>query len=271
MASCAVCGNADVGAVCSLCGSTNETTTQNQATQPPHGSTPEPPTPSAQTMHAPVPTTTPSLPASPSRVPDNKAKLVLGAIAALALLGGLVAVMAGRGRDTVPAASTHTETVTSTATTTTSEAPSSSSEPSEESSTTTELALDRLESLRAESLGRYAPDGRWAIGLSAKRDGITDSTQTTRDGSHTFYLQDILNLHEDLAEYYEFDGAMYLLLAQDIGSAQGPNDDTLWMTVLDPGGLSSREDAQAWCENAFPSASGDKLANICYPRELDAP
>lgn len=280
MAACSVCSNPDVGDVCSLCGSVpRAASASDHAPQPPAQApapTPSPSTPSqpdswSHTPSAPVPTTTPSLPPSSSGGTPNRAGVVLGGIAAVTVLGGLIAfLVGGGGDDSGPAVATYTETITSTTTSSTSYVPVSPSE-TEESPTTTASPEEELEALRQESLEHYNPDGRWVVGLSAKRDGITDLSQTTRDGSHTFGLQDILELHEDLASSNVQHGAVYLVLAQDIGSAQGPDDDTLWMTILDPGGLSSREDAQAWCEQTFPFKSHEALANVCYPRELDAP
>lgn len=114
-------------------------------------------------------------------------------------------------------------------------------------------------------------DEQWAITLSAKYDGVTDKYQTTSSGSSTFRTADILALHELLEEAHSDDGSVYLLTSKDIAStATEDHPDTMWMTLLDPGGLSSREDAVEWCEDEFPELEGDRLNNRCYPRQLEA-
>lgn len=153
-----------------------------------------------------------------------------------------------------------------------SSASSSSTTSSSSSTTSEEDPEERLQELRRDSLERYSPDGRYTVALSAKWDGVTDTYQKTQSGSHTFRTADILALHEALERRYSAEGNIYLLLAKDIGSAKGgDHDNDMWMTILDPGGLSTSEDAESWCESTFADVSDDVRKNRCYPRELDAP
>lgn len=151
-----------------------------------------------------------------------------------------------------------TSTVTTTTTTTTDAAPTIS-------------ATDELNDLRDESLTLLYTDGRWAVSLSAKQDGTRDDRQVTSSGSHVFRLPDILELHEGYDSVYSSTTDVYLLKAEDLGSTTGPDGDRIWMTIVDPGGLSSRDDAERWCADEFPWLSGDDLDNACYPRQLRSP
>lgn len=167
-----------------------------------------------------------------------------------------------------PSSSSESSTPTTTTTTTTTTSTSSSSS----SSSSTGSASDQLGEMRSDSLDRLDRNGDWGVTLSAKYDGIRDDLQETDSGSHVFQEDDILALHEDLEEFHSEDGQVYLLTSDDLEStATEDYADTLWMTILDPGGLGSRRDAVAWCERAFPEVSGDELQNACYPRELKAP
>lgn len=271
MKSCAVCGNPVTADVCPLCGAS--TAGAQQGPQQPLETSQSVVTPLASPpvlQQMPAPTTTPSLPRQDASTGSGRAKVIFGAIAALALVGGALGVFLGSGKDGAPVATqTYVETQTVT---------SEVVQPQEEPSETEEVVevtpddpLTDLEALREESLLSYDPNGRWVVGLSAKFDGITDARQTADSGSNVFGLDDILDLHEQLAEVHSDDGRVFLVLAKDVGSAQGPRDDEIWMTLLDPGGLYSRDEAQAWCEENFADVTGEELANACYPRELDAP
>ncbi|MGO1165074.1 MAG: hypothetical protein ACTMHL_00510 [Janibacter sp.] len=166
------------------------------------------------------------------------------------------------------ASSSESSTPTTSTTTTTTTSTSSSSS----SSSSSESASDQLSDLHSDSLDGLDRNGDWGVTLSAKYDGIRDDLQTTEDGSHVFHEDDILALHEDLEEVHGEDGQVYLVTSDDLEStATEDYADTLWMTILDPGGLDSRRQAVAWCERAFPEVSGDELQNACYPRELTAP
>lgn len=157
---------------------------------------------------------------------------------------------------------------TTTTTTTTKE----DDENSSPSSTETASPEEQLSDIRSDSIDAVRMGEQWAVTLSAKYDGISDSKQTTESGSHTFREEDILTLHEQLENQHESDGAVYLLTSKDIAStADSDYPDTLWMTVLDPGGLSSRDAAVRWCKREFPELSGDSLENRCYPRKLESP
>lgn len=152
-----------------------------------------------------------------------------------------------------------TDTTTTTTTTTT-------------SSSTTPPVDAQLETTRQSALGRAHLDGRYAVTLSSKMDGQRDEYQTTASGSHVFRLADILALHEDLVDEYGDDGDVYLFTDQDLAStADKDYGSTMWMTVLDPGGLESKEDALDWCENAFAHQTDEERANSCGSRRLETP
>lgn len=127
-------------------------------------------------------------------------------------------------------------------------------------------AEEELERLRQRSLAGLALDGRWIVELSAKRPGITDPLQVAANGSHTFYLTDILAVHDDLVQRMP-DVDVLQLRRADWGK-QGRD---LWFTIADPGGLASKEGAEAWCAQRFPELAGEELANQCVPRELRPP
>lgn len=165
-----------------------------------------------------------------------------------------------------PSTSTSTEVVTSTST-----PPPTTTVTSTSTTTAPVSASDQLGDLRDESLGRLVTDDSWGVSLSAKQDGTRDDLQLTSTGSHIFRLPDILELHETLESSYSSTASVYLLKAEDLGSTKGPDGDKIWMTILDPGGLSSRTDAESWCASEFPWLSGDDLDNSCYPRKLSSP
>ncbi|SHI85938.1 hypothetical protein SAMN02745244_01218 [Tessaracoccus bendigoensis DSM 12906] len=126
-------------------------------------------------------------------------------------------------------------------------------------------AEDRLEAYRRQWLP-LTYDERWVAELSAKRPGISDPLQVAANGTHVFYFTDILAMHEDLAARFP-DVPVMMLRREDWGK-QGRD---LWHSVADPGGLYSREDAEAWCAAMFPELSGDVLLNQCTPRKVTAP
>lgn len=123
----------------------------------------------------------------------------------------------------------------------------------------------RLAELRAQALP-LVTDGRWVAILAAKAPGMTDPLQVAANGTHTFYLFDILAEHEALRDRLPTSNVLALRRA-DFG-LQGSD---LWITVADPGGFSSADDVMAWCAIAFPELSGDELANQCLPQRLTPP
>lgn len=204
--------------------------------------------------------------------------VAVGAVAAMVLVLGGAAAWWASTRDDTSAAAPTTSTATAVVTTVTSTAPpppptTTVTTTATSTSTTTApvTAADQLGDLRDQSLGQLVTDDSWALSLSAKQDGTRDERQTTRSGSHVFRLQDILELHDDLDSVYSGYTSVYLLKAEDLGSTKGPDGDKIWMTIVDPGGLSSRADAQAWCDSEFPWLTGDDLTNTCYPRQLTSP
>lgn len=222
-----------------------------------------------------VPPLGPGLPPSSGGGPRWPLIVAAGAAAALVLaLGGGAAWWATTREDPTAAATPSTSTPTTVVTTVTSTAPPPPPTTTVTTTSTTTApvsAADQLADLRDESLGRLVTDDSWGLSLSAKQDGTLDEYQLTSSGSHVFRLPDILELHEAIDSAYSSTTTTYLLKAEDLGSTQGPDDDKIWMTIVDPGGLPSRDDAQSWCEREFSWLSGDELANTCYPRQLSAP
>lgn len=230
---------------------------------------PEVPPSSPPTGHPQTATQQPSAPTWP---------LALGAALVVGLLvlgiGGGVLWFLTSGDDPSAVATDTTSTSTSTSSTSTSDPTTTTvttTTTTTGTSSTTGSAADRLGDLRDESLTRLSTDGQWAVSLSAKQDGTRDDRQVTSSGSHVFRLPDILELHEGLETTYSPHTSVYLLKAEDLGSTQGPDGDRIWMTIVDPGGLSSRDDAARWCRDEFPWLSGDDLDNSCYPRQLRSP
>ncbi|WP_169702008.1 hypothetical protein [Janibacter terrae] len=207
-------------------------------------------------------------------------------LAAVVLLGagaGALWFVASQDDDTTTAGSATTAPTTATSTppttTVTSTPPptttvtTTASPPPTTTVTTTAAPLsaaDQLNDLREESLGRLVTDGDWGVSLSAKQDGTRDDRQLTSSGSHVFRLPDILELHQAVVSTYPLD-EVYLLKAEDLGSTVGADDDKIWMTIVDPGWLTSRDDAEMWCEAQFSWLSGVELDNACYPRRLSTP
>lgn len=203
--------------------------------------------------------------------------IVAAVVAGVLLLGAGGAALWFFGSDGEPAAgppSTSTPTTTVTATPPPTTTVTSTATPPPTTTVTTTAAppsaAEQLSDKRDESLARLDTDGDWAVSLSAKQDGTRDDRQVTSSGSHVFRLPDILELHEGYESTYAWTD-VYLLKAEDLGSTVGADDDKIWMTIVDPGWLTTREDAEAWCAVEFSWLSGDDLDNACYPRQLRAP
>lgn len=126
-------------------------------------------------------------------------------------------------------------------------------------------AEQQFERYREQSLP-LTYDERWVVELSAKRPGISDPLQVAANGSHVFYLTDIVAVHENLVS--RFPGTSVLALRRADWGRQGRD---LWQSVADPGNLTSEADAEAWCAASFPELSGDVLDNQCTPRQMTAP
>lgn len=153
------------------------------------------------------------------------------------------------------------------------DAPEYSDEP--EAMAPTPMSASEAENLlrerRLESLDAIDLDGRWVLQLASKTDGQTDPWQTSRRGTHTFYLADIW----DEYEYLESQGTnmgmtVWMLEAKDFGP-QRDRGAEYWVTLADPGNLTSEEDGKAACSTLFPGLTGDDLKNICLPRKFDPP
>lgn len=133
-------------------------------------------------------------------------------------------------------------------------------------------AQQQLISARNSSLQGLDLDGRWALMLGSKYEGVTDPRQVTKSGSHTFGLPDIWDEHQDLTKKLQGEGINNVLMLQsaDFGQ-QKATPGVIWVTIADPGGLHNYSEAQAECAQLFPNLAGDDLANSCVPRQLTPP
>lgn len=148
-------------------------------------------------------------------------------------------------------------------------------EPATAPTTETEITVDvqeaaraELELRRADSLPFVTLDGRWVAVLSTKKSGITDPEQTAKNGSHVFYEDDILALHEELA--LEFAGSARVLLVKtsDFGK-QRKNGDVFWRTIADAG-FTSKEAVTLWCAEQY-SGTQKEIENSCLPSAMVPP
>lgn len=176
------------------------------------------------------------------------------------------------GSGTETQTSDESPTAPSTTTTESATTPSEQDETTSSSSSSDPASpREKLRTLRGQSLDEAPMDGRWAVILSSKYDGIEDKYQETDSGSHVFRLPDILDLHDNLGRQYVQAGDVYLLASEDLReTSKIDHPDTVWMTVLDPGGLDSEDEAQQWCDDNFSHLSQERRANACGPVQLRA-
>lgn len=264
---CPQCGESGEGRFCAQCGT-------ELASQPWNESTDRYWQQGPSQQHAPPPPA-----GGPSRRPVWPFVAVL---AAALVIGGAALWFLTAPDDRVEAKSTSSGSSTESSsqqTTSTSEGSTTTTQPSTSTTTTTTTTSpstppvdEQLATTRRDSLRRANLDGRYAVTLSSKQDGQEDSYQTTESGSHTFRLPDILALHEALDQEYGSEGQLYLFTDQDLESTSDQDyDSTMWMTILDPGGLQSKEDALDWCESTFAHQSDEERANSCGARRLESP
>ncbi|MCE1178377.1 MAG: hypothetical protein LWW86_05025 [Micrococcales bacterium] len=114
-------------------------------------------------------------------------------------------------------------------------------------------------------------DGHWILQLASKYDGVSDPRQIASDGSHVFRYVDIYAEYQRIAGNMGAKGVpVRLLLGSDFGKQLSFSDRT-WVTIADPGGISSKEAANDYCAQLFPNLSGKDLLNVCYPRQMTPP
>lgn len=126
-----------------------------------------------------------------------------------------------------------------------------------------EVTVDDLEAVRAKDLEQFRPNGQIVAVLSSKRNGITDPLQVAKNGTNTFYYEDILAMHEDLVAQFGGD-RIYMLQSRDF---QDKKTHDLYYTVADRD-FTSKEQANAWCEAQFQHLSKKERENQCYGRQL---
>ena len=131
-----------------------------------------------------------------------------------------------------------------------------------------QVARTRLEQLREESVSSLNLDGRWVAVLSTKKSGTKDESQTARNGSHVFYEDDILAMHENLVEMYSEDADVFLGSTSDFGK-QPKSGDVFWRTFVDRG-FQDEEQAANWCDDHF-SGTVEEIKNACLPKQLVPP
>ncbi|MEO7848062.1 MAG: hypothetical protein ABIR75_03295 [Arachnia sp.] len=166
---------------------------------------------------------------------------------------------------------TTTPTVESTVTVTVGASPSAEEPPpvpNEPTVDVQESARTTLGELRQVSLTHLSLDGRWVAVLSTKRSGIEDPSQTAKNGSHVFYDDDILALHQDLASKFTGDADVLLVRTSDFGK-QPKSGNVFWRTIAD-GGFYDEEQAANWCNYHF-TGTAKEIENACLPRQLVPP
>lgn len=190
---------------------------------------PTPTTPAASTTGIPTPSTEPSTPANPTTSADTRS--------------------------------------TTTRATTTSSPPRTTPPPPP--TPLTPLApAEQLAAWRAESLRGLTLDGRWVIQLASKYDGVVDPRQIAANGTHTFGLADIVAEISALRADPRYAGQRFLVLAGTDFDSNRRYAAPLWITLIDPGGLSTRTATLTWCRMKNPGMDDSALLNICYPRQL---
>lgn len=134
-------------------------------------------------------------------------------------------------------------------------------------------ALNGLNDARNQSLKNLTLDGRWVLQLDSKYEGVTDPMQTTSSGSHTFQLPDIYSEYQENTKYAASHGISNILLLKgsDFGKQIFQLPEDTWVTIADPGNISSYDAGLAVCSSLYPNLSGDALLNSCLPRQLSQP
>lgn len=150
--------------------------------------------------------------------------------------------------------------------------PSSNSETSTPAEDPQQAALAELTQQRARDLPRLSAslDGRYVLQIASKAEGTVDAMQTASNGSHTFYDTDILAEYRSLDKRFWQQGiAVYLVGGMDFGTASTiPHPENYWVTLVDPGGISSYHDGRARCRSLFPELDDAHVQNTCLPRKL---
>lgn len=120
---------------------------------------------------------------------------------------------------------------------------------------------------------RFTPDNRWVVQLASKWPGIKDPRATTRSGSHRFRAADIVEEHQELRDRFGDDVILLrsIRIGRQLNYPGKPADETLWVTLYDPGTFSDAAEARAWCQRAFPDTAGDELKNVCFVRQASPP
>lgn len=283
MMQCHVCGSPIArGASCQRCAGPGQDPYAGLATPPAQGRVHDPYLMGESWEAAPAQAPTYGPPPSPPGRKRSKVALLVAAGVFLVGLSVGVTMMLLGGRDSsvaVPAAPSEPATTPSdpgepSAAPTRTVFRTVEPEPTQPTQAATEVSQFEVENEAARGLEDYRQasksglvlDERWVAELSAKSAGIYDARQVAKNGTHTFYLDDILAMHEEMVE--RFAGVNVLLLERSDWGKQGI---PLWFTIADPGGLTSKEDVEAWCAASFPELSGPDLANQCTPRQLKAP
>jgi serine/threonine protein kinase, bacterial len=134
------------------------------------------------------------------------------------------------------------------------------------------VAANELQRIRNADVGTVSLNGRWILQVASKYDGVVDKLQTTASGSHEFKLSDILLEHQQLQDRFAKQGIpVYLLKATDFGKSTVGHPERIWVTVLDPGGISSAASAVDKCHQLFPELDEAHLANTCVGRTFTPP
>lgn len=135
---------------------------------------------------------------------------------------------------------------------------------------TNEQARASLVKLRQNDVKVLPIDGRWAVIMAAKWEGVEDLHQTTKSGSHIFQALDIWDEHQKLRHGDNLGAPVLLVTLTDFGKRTTHGDLPIYATIALPA-ISSREGGLAWCAQRFPALSGEALENQCQAIQLSVP
>jgi hypothetical protein len=124
----------------------------------------------------------------------------------------------------------------------------------------------QLQAYRDADLARTGLDGHWVAQLASKVPGLSDPVLVAQNGTHTFYLPDILAEHEQLRRNTAL-GSVILLQSTDFGRRQLLDGQPIWVTFAD-NGFASAKAVHRWCAARFPELTGEELKNACTARQL---
>lgn len=273
---CRRCGARAVNGQCTLCGST-----QVDAVSAPPGPPPTTAaTPQQPAIAAPAPAPTRSSP--PPAAQRSRSPLVLGIIAAVAVIGIVgwflsssatrtgIATPAAPPQQASPAATLEPEPTIAAPVASAAPEPQQTPTPvaTADTASVEAAALTELTSLAAADGPRADRNGQWVAQLASKWVGVEDLRLTTVSGSHVFQAVDILAEHQQLrARFPNYE--VVLLDSRTYGKRRHHDGEAIWVTMVVNQGFTSEEQVLAWCGAQYPGLTGKDLLNNCMPNRLN--